>query len=877
VTKALPPSRLLNETLGHRSPDPDAAYRDHLRASLADARTRAINLAERIRVDLPEFTEHGTAHLDALWAGCDLLVSDETHLSPLEAFTLGASILIHDLALTYAAYPGGQDELRRLTAWTDGVAVRLMRRTGRPVTAADLNDPPADIAATVDRDVLRQNHARQAANLATQAWSSSDGEQRFLIESPELRHDLGYLIGAIAASHWTSAADLPALLPEGAFGLGGWPSNWTVRPLLLACVLRCADAANIDGSRTPLWERVHRRIGVEARKHWEFQKRLSRAELAGDQLRFTSLAPFPASEAEAWWAAYDAVATVDTELRAVHGLLLDERLPALTARGVVGAHSPRSLARHVQTNGWHPVEAELHVSDVRFVIEHMGGAMLYFDWNETDLAEVPLRELLANAADASKARSALTGNPAAPVAIRIAHDPSAITIEVVDHGVGMTPQILTGHLLDFGRSLWSDPELSSVHPGLLASGFQPTGQFGIGFFSVFMWSDSVRVTSRPFREGAAAGRTLEFREGARSRPILRLESLPELDDTGGTVVTVDVPPHTSDSFSPGCTAALDSASKLAARVASIAPASAVTIKAQVNNETVDAVLANDWIDMPAAELLSRLVDWEISPNSYGAQALRLIRDRDGTPIARACLNPSTHSLGAPSGALTQNGFRLETLEAIGGVWRGLPITLSRSGGLSDIPRNLVSEWATEQGSIGALRLASDDQLALAKDVLALGGQLSDLAFVLSSGGARSFPDFVAWCSRRRQVLLVDLEEAWISEYEEPADTDDDLAPFLEPSPRMKLKSTRLASGMLHVPELRSIPSSQATWDLYKDWEAPARTVLDLVLEGLAQAWKVGPEELRDQREESVLARLASPKGATAVAWPIKRPSRRSAI
>jgi HSP90 family molecular chaperone len=113
---------------------------------------------------------------------------------------------------------------------------------------------------------------------------------------------------------------------------------------------------------------------------------------------------------------------------------------------------------------------------------------------------VPLRELIQNAADSVRARQALQEGFRGVVEVRVSPDGREIAVK--DDGVGMGVNVLTGALLDFGRSLWESEELSTVLPGLQAVGFRPTGRFGIGFFSVFIWADQVDIVSRA--RGASA-------------------------------------------------------------------------------------------------------------------------------------------------------------------------------------------------------------------------------------------------------------------------------------------------------------------------------------------------------------------------------------
>jgi molecular chaperone HtpG len=114
--------------------------------------------------------------------------------------------------------------------------------------------------------------------------------------------------------------------------------------------------------------------------------------------------------------------------------------------------------------------------------------------------EIFLRELVANAADATDKRRflalsdealALPENPA----IRISADKLAQTITIADAGIGMTKEELADHLGTIARSGTSAfaaqlaEKTPQDRPSLI-------GQFGVGFYSAFMVADKVEVTSR---------------------------------------------------------------------------------------------------------------------------------------------------------------------------------------------------------------------------------------------------------------------------------------------------------------------------------------------------------------------------------------------
>jgi HSP90 family molecular chaperone len=144
----------------------------------------------------------------------------------------------------------------------------------------------------------------------------------------------------------------------------------------------------------------------------------------------------------------------------------------------------------VQTRGWRPVDARLQVSDVPRIVETLGGSKLY-----GDDPTVPLRELIQNAADAVQARRRFQKRPAdwGKITISLRQRGDEVWLIVEDTGIGMSEQVLTGPLLDFGTSFWRSPMAMEEFPGLMASGMHAIGRFGIGFFSVFMLGSVVRV------------------------------------------------------------------------------------------------------------------------------------------------------------------------------------------------------------------------------------------------------------------------------------------------------------------------------------------------------------------------------------------------
>ncbi|MDX9991309.1 MAG: molecular chaperone HtpG [Anaerolineales bacterium] len=122
--------------------------------------------------------------------------------------------------------------------------------------------------------------------------------------------------------------------------------------------------------------------------------------------------------------------------------------------------------------------------------------------------EVFLRELLSNASDAlHRLRFEMLTtqevlDPEAELAIQITVDKDKRRITLQDSGIGMTREEIIEHLGTIAES--GARKFIQASQDQKADFSQIIGQFGVGFYSVFMVADWVRVTSRSFRPQAEA-------------------------------------------------------------------------------------------------------------------------------------------------------------------------------------------------------------------------------------------------------------------------------------------------------------------------------------------------------------------------------------
>ncbi|MBV7260098.1 HD domain-containing protein [Erythrobacter crassostreae] len=510
---------------------------DDLRTNLDTFRKRAATLTEGIRAQFPQLTVHDVTHLDALWETADLIAGSKYDLNPAEAFVFGGAVLLHDAAHCFEAYEGGQTGVRETTQWKDEFAVARQRMPTHRL---------GDVEKEADFAAIRVLHAHAAERLAIASWKDGDGDPLFLIESFALRKAYGEIIGTIAASHHWSIERV-ASLPQQLNSPPDLPASWRVNPMKIACLLRCADAAHIDERRAPDFLRaLFRRSGVSA-DHWTAQNYLNRADVdqlsdGKDVLLITSNQSFEKSEASAWWVAFDALQLIDREIRSANQLLRNSSNQTsnleFAIKSVKGAEAPELASNYIKTRGWTPCAAKLHVSNVQGLVRELGGEKLY---GAGQPLAVVLRELLQNARDAIAARQFTESGVRGKITVRVLKsDGTKTVVQVEDNGVGMSKRVLTGPFLDFGTSFWTSDLVKDEWPGLRSSKQEMVGQFGIGFYSVFMVASAVTVTSKRYDRGLVDATSLEFPNGVTLRPTLSNSRSAQFSSQVSTLVCLEL-------------------------------------------------------------------------------------------------------------------------------------------------------------------------------------------------------------------------------------------------------------------------------------------------------------------------------------------------
>jgi hypothetical protein len=610
-------------------------------------------------------------------------------------------------------------------------------------------------------------HAKRAKQLCEVSWKNEDNSY-YLIGDPELRRKYGPIIGEIAQSHWLPVSRLVDRFPSKIGALPGYPSDWSVDPIKLSCLFRAADAVHIDSSRAPLFLRILRRPSGISRTHWIFQEHLQQPMLENNRLKFTSGDQFPIEEISAWWLCFDVLKMIDQELCQIDALLADIGRERLEARGVAGTEDANRLAKLIPTMDWIPIDAQIKISNIPSLITKLGGEHLY---GKDPI--VPLRELIQNGCDAIRARRIIEKRPIewGDIYIRLGKDSEGDWLEIEDTGIGMSLEILSGPFLDFGKSYWGSSLMINEFPGLLSNGYQSTGKFGIGFFSVFIAGDHIKIVTRRFDAAHPDTLVLEFLNGLKSRPILRKATFQEFLREGGTRIRIwlKVPPDAENGLLVYHRRFKKEKYSLEALCEWLCPSIDSNLFAEDGNGAQKLVVkSRDWVNVDEKTLIRRCgyepyiknsdeLDKgfeDLIPSTKNDSKFRVIYNENNEPILRACIDPDHYHL---NGVVTVGGLRTSQLTGIVGILVGSTTKIARDIALPIIDEVSIAKWASEQAKIIKKTIKKPGTI-YAELIRALGGDVNDLEIAYSNYGWMNYKQIVERYSSYEEIILLDSDE-----------------------------------------------------------------------------------------------------------------------
>ena len=761
-------------TLGHEASDKHKEEREFLRAEYLRFREKAKLLADEIAGVLPEFTIHDISHIDALWDIASLFLAEDYTINPAEAFVLGGAFLVHDLGMALAAYPRGMDEIKEKPIWRDTVS-RLQKNQKNETNPANILTPEA-IEKKATELTLRVLHGERASDLASISWKDAGGRDIFLIDNAELRNAYSRIIGIIAHSHCTDIDQICDRCPASLGALPRLPTEWTVDTRKLACILRLSDAIQIDDRRAPHFLQTIRKPQGESARHWTFQSKLYKPNIDKNRVVYTSKSSFSIKQIDAWWLCYDTLVQIDKEIKQVDSFLSSRNIRTFDLTGVAGAGDAAKLSQLVTVEGWEPVDTQIRVSDVATLARTLGGEQLY---GKNVL--VPLREAIQNASDAIRARKYIDTDAGykGKIQVRIDKDETSPFIEIEDNGVGMSPKVLLGPFLDFGNSFWGTEMMHNELPGLECTPFAPTGKYGIGFFSYFMWGSKVQVTTRRYELGRGETKVLEFNGGLSSRAILRSATPSEQLGNGGTRIRIWAGNETIENIFKQSDywgmKRREYVLTLRELIENLCPSLDCDVDTVENGKCAKAIRAEDWKKISSRELLRRIAGRrqlkELTEKSQtGVRCIidnmEFIKSDDGEIVGRAALYDEPYMNFPVKGVVTVGGLRTSSVSGLIGIFPGESERASRDQSIPVVAPHTLEAWNDSQmAKLSAQAIDTRLQLRISSIAKACGMSTGDLKIALHQTGHLNLREITDLVSAQNFSEYILVQDAAVDNYE----------------------------------------------------------------------------------------------------------------
>lgn len=484
-----------------------------LHARLADLRELITKWLAYVPATFPHYTAHTVEHSDEILRQTSRFLFknpeqvDESpepvvaDLTSVEAFIVGAAAYVHDAGMVCS-----DDEKSRILQsadWRDWLKrgnnnARFQEVTSNPPKhAGELFAASLQLRFLI-AEFVRQHHHERAAIVLRQYLPFKDA----FAQGSELLVDA---VEKVCVAHGLASSELydPRRFPDRIEILGE-----TVSLRFCAVVLRLGDLLDLSTDRAcPLLLNAASPLPADSYAHWTKHRNIR---------KFVD------------WQSIeiDAFCHEAEEHRLLHSWckwIVDE-----TERG-------RSLLRKSKRHSdWAMPLATIDFPEATIKIMPADDAnYVYRDWRfELDQQAVFdrlirsvysgqaafVRELIQNAADATRARVALEVRKLGasipkngwdwpleqrlrfPIRVKFAvtnrlNDNSGAAepyyvLEIEDNGIGMTEEIIRDYFLQVGRSYFGRSDFRKEY------GFSPAGRFGLGFLSVFAESDDVRVETK---------------------------------------------------------------------------------------------------------------------------------------------------------------------------------------------------------------------------------------------------------------------------------------------------------------------------------------------------------------------------------------------
>lgn len=420
------------------------------------------SLDSRIPAIFPDYTLHNTGHSFRIINYMSKLVEDYTKLSELEIALLICSALLHDVGM--AVSNEDLESIKNDTFTFSEIKYSAMLR----LLGGD------DLEAT--QEFVRRIHAALSGRYVRNNLKQT-------LTLPDLANlDFTEELALICESHTRDYDWIKAQLR-----IHEIRGDYTFNAQYIACILRLADILDIDGNRTPY--KLYKLISPKGRSDEEWRQHFvifnNEKIITNENTHQRDIVFHGKSHnADIHRKILNYIDWVEAELTGALALVAG-------MKGQYNLPFDEKPKVYIQPEGY-------TFSGYKMALKFEAISSLLMGEKIYGSKSLGLRELIQNSLDACRIRqenekTAFGDEPYEP-RLRVIIDKSKNQVMIKDNGVGMSIDIIKNHFLNIGVSYYQSFEFL-----LKDLAYKPIGNYGIGFLSCFMLSDTVTVRTRHYQ------------------------------------------------------------------------------------------------------------------------------------------------------------------------------------------------------------------------------------------------------------------------------------------------------------------------------------------------------------------------------------------
>ena len=490
------------------------------------------------------FTLHNENHSINLLKWADKIIPDETlkKLSGLELLVLIYSFYFHDIGMAvsydkkdgilkreeflsyFQSHPEFYDKIQELSK---------VRSTSEAAKQILIDERITDIYHATLTDYIRPKHAEKETYLQFVQEMTEQEKEMFNYKGVSFLDELVL----ICHSHNEATISLSILDDDGKkiynpeYMLCGAALNIQY----CAMVLRLCDIMDFDRERTP--NLLFRAIGIEDKKmpgfkislrEWQKQMAVNTVSVEQDCIKVYAKCTSPNIER----AIRIMCADLEREIRETFNILKENK-KSITDKYKI--ELPSMVLPVIIPDKYVYKDYSIKLNEGA-IVKLLMGESLYAK------PQVAARELLQNAIDACLVRQGQDSTYVPQIKVSFETEDDHVWLVVEDNGIGMDEYVLSHYFFRIGNSYYTSSDFKALCAIKDFKTFNPISRFGIGFLSVFMIGDFVKVLTRNKLSKTNTHGSVLFVDGTESLAVF------QKDDTleQGTVIKVRLKPTYAD-------------------------------------------------------------------------------------------------------------------------------------------------------------------------------------------------------------------------------------------------------------------------------------------------------------------------------------------